>query len=200
MPGIINQTLYTTNFGSLTTSELRDDLLNRNLPPPVSNTVTEAGVSSYFNDIGKIINIPIGGVPNENIPVHYNEDEKLFPLGQFFRNTKNVNNNLFKPLNDDYGTIGFSDYISPTTPIPNWAQPKDNGPYPTQYNSDNFDLVNTGDKKGVINPYNIIDFYQNLSLNTESSLALIGGEELQIGSTNKIAQVKTTQLIQLLRD
>lgn len=194
MPGIINQTLYTTNFGSLTTSELRDDLLNRNLPPPVSNTVTEAGVSSYFNDIGKIINIPIGGVPNENIPVHYNEDEKLFPLGQFFRNTKNVNNNLFKPLNDDYGTIGFSDYISPTTPIPNWAQPKDNGPYPTQYNSDNFDLVNSGDKKGVINPYNIIDFYQNLSLNTESSLALIGGEELQIGITNKIAQVKTTQL------
>ena len=48
MPGIINQTLYTTNFGSLTTAELRDDLLNRNLPPPVSNTVTEAGVSSYL--------------------------------------------------------------------------------------------------------------------------------------------------------
>ena len=194
MPGIINQTLYTTNFGSLTTAELRDDLLNRNLPPPVSNTVTEAGVSSYFNDIGKIINVPIGGVPNENIPVHYDEDEKLFPLGEFFRNTKNVNNNIFKPLNDDYGTIGFSDYISPTTPIPNWVQPKDPGPYPTQYNSDNFDLVNKGDKKGVINPYNIINFYQNLNLNKESSLALVGGEELQIGITNKIAQVETTKV------
>ena len=194
MPGILDYNKVLENFGPYSTEDYRNMLLGRNLPPPVSNTITEGGLASYLDDIGNIIKVPLLGTQNENNPVHYDENEKLFPLGEFFRDTKNVNNNKFKPLNDSYGTIGFNDYISPVTPTPNWASPRDFGPYPTQYNSDSFELVNKGDSKGVTNPYNVINFYQNLNLNMESSLGLVGGEELQIGITNKIAQVETSKV------
>ena len=194
MPGILDYNKVLENFGPYSTEDYRNMLLGRNLPPPVSNTITEGGLASYLDDIGNIIKVPLLGTQNENNPVHYDENEKLFPLGEFFRDTKNVNNNKFKPLNDSYGVIGFNDYISPVTPTPNWATPRDFGPYPTQYNSDSFELVNKGDSKGVTNPYNVINFYQNLNLNMESSLGLVGGEELQIGITNKIAQVETSKV------
>ena len=45
MPGILDKTLYTTGLGIKTTSEIRDILLGRNLPPPVNQTLTQAGLN-----------------------------------------------------------------------------------------------------------------------------------------------------------
>ncbi|MHA2217320.1 MAG: hypothetical protein ACXACY_15380 [Candidatus Hodarchaeales archaeon] len=64
--------------------------------------MTKSGLASKLDDIGRIINVPIFGVSDENIPIHYNEDEKMFPLGTFFRTTQNVNLNRFTPQNDDH--------------------------------------------------------------------------------------------------
>tara|TARA_Y100000401_G_scaffold109169_1_gene105112 strand:- start:5333 stop:8764 length:3432 start_codon:yes stop_codon:yes gene_type:complete len=191
MPGILDYNKTLAGFGPYSTSDYRDMLLGRNLPPPVSDTLSQAGLTTYLQDIGKVVNVPIWGTQDENIPLHYDEDKKLFPLGIFYRDTKNVNNNQFAPLNDNYGVIGYSDYINPIPPIPGWTETPPKGPYPTQYNEDNFDLINKGDKKGVVNPYTVIDRYQNLNLTKESSLGLVGGEELQISVSNKIAQVET---------
>jgi len=193
MPGILDYSDTLAGYGPYSTEDYRNMLLGRNLPPPVNDTLTQAGLTTYLQDIGRIIGVPIWGEQDENIPIHYDEDKKLFPLGEFYRDTQNVNNNLFAPLNDNYGVIGFTNYLNPIPPNPQWASAKDKGPYPTQYIPENFELINTGDKKGVGNPYDVIDVYQNLTLNQETSLGLVGGEELQIGVTNKIAQVETDQ-------
>jgi hypothetical protein len=80
------------NKGIYSTQEFRNSLLSRNLPPPVNQTLTQAGLTSFLNDIGKVINVPVNGTANENIPVHYNENEKLLSIEdektkrQFFLN------------------------------------------------------------------------------------------------------------------
>ena len=51
MSGILNQTLTTTQFGILTTEELRNRLLLRKLPPPVTNSVDHSGFASSLQDI-----------------------------------------------------------------------------------------------------------------------------------------------------
>jgi len=189
MPGILDQILNTTGFGSLTTSEYREMLLGRNLPPPV-NEPSLGGYVTKLQDIGNVINVPIWGTADENIPIHYDEDEKLFPLGKFYRDTQNVNYNTFSPLNHEYNTIGYTDYIDPSTPIPAWGGLRPKNPYPTSYNSDKFELINKGDKKGVQMPFNVIDYYKGLNLEKESSLGLVGGQQLETSIINKIAQIK----------
>jgi len=104
MAGILNHQGLFYQLGPLSTEEFRNRLLDRNLPPPVNETLTQSGLVSKLQDIGKVINVPIFGTSNENIPVHYNEEEKMFPLGTFYRTTQNVNLNRFVPQNDDYRT------------------------------------------------------------------------------------------------
>ena len=53
--------------GIYSTQGFRDSLLNRNLPPPVNETLTQSGLVSKLQDIGTIINVPVNGVANENI-------------------------------------------------------------------------------------------------------------------------------------
>ena len=90
MAGILDHQGIFYQQGILSTQQFRDNLLGRNLPPPVNETLTQSGLVSKLDDIGKVINVPIFGTGDENIPVHYNEDERMFGLGTFFRTTQNV--------------------------------------------------------------------------------------------------------------
>lgn len=190
MAGILDHQGIFYQQGILSTQQFRDNLLGRNLPPPVNETLTQSGLVSKLDDIGKVINVPIFGTGDENIPVHYNEDERMFPLGTFFRTTQNVNLNPYKPQDDTYITYELT--IPPTLPIP---QPevfgqKESGPYPKSYSSDRFDLINKGDKKGVGFPFNVIDKYKSLNFQKETSIGLVGGQQLEKTVIDKISQVE----------
>jgi hypothetical protein len=75
-------------------------------------------------------------------------------------------------------------------PTPEGFGEKVKGFYPTSYNSDQFFLVNKGVTKGVPYPFNVIDTYKTLTFQRESSLGLVGGQELEKTIINKIAQIE----------
>jgi hypothetical protein len=178
------------NKGIYSTQEFRNRLLNRNLPPPVNETLVQSGLVSKLQDIGKVINVPVMGTQSENIPIHYNEEKKLFPLGTLFRMTQNVNLNKYKPQNDQY--ITFELTVPPVLwyPLPTSFGPKTNGFYPISYNQDQFTLINNGVKKGVDFPFNVIDTYKSLNFQKETSLGILGGQQLEKTIIDKIGQVE----------
>jgi len=177
------------NKGIFSTQEFRNSLLSRNLPPPVNQTLTQAGLTSFLNDIGKVINVPVNGTANENIPVHYNENEKLFPLGTFYRTTQNVNLNRFIPQDEQYEVYELTIPPNLGYPLPEGFGEKVRDDYPSSYNQEQFFLVNKGDQKGVKFPFNVIDTYKSLNFQRESSLGLLGGQQLEKTIIDKIAQV-----------
>ena len=178
------------NKGIYSTQEFRNRLLTRNLPPPINETLVQSGLVSKLQDIGKVINVPVMGTQNENIPIHYDEDKKLFPLGTLFRMTQNVNLNKYKPQNDQY--ITFELKVPPVLwyPLPTSFGPKSNGFYPISYNKDQFTLISDGVKKGVIFPFNVIDSYKSLNFQKETSLGILGGQQLEKTVIDKIGQVE----------
>jgi len=186
MSGILNQTLTTTQFGILTTEELRNKLLLRNLPPPVTNSVDHSGFASSLQDIGTVITTPIWGTESENIPTHYDEDEQILPFGQVRRNEFNVNNNRFIPLNDEYETFQLN---TPAEPYSD-SSTKVRGPYPTYSNTDQFSLISSGIKPYVAFPFNVVDKLNSLTFQNESSLGIIGAEKLKDVVIAKVAQVQ----------
>ena len=190
MAGILDYQGLFYQLGPLSTQQFRNSILSRNLPPPVNETLTLAGLVSKLDDIGTVINVPIFGTADENIPIHYNEDERLFPLGTFFRTTQNVNYNPYIPQDDVYDTYGVITPPNLGYPQPTEFGQKERGPYPTSYVSDRFELVSKGVRKGVGFPFNVIDQYKSLNFQKESSLGLIGGAELEKSIINKIAQIE----------
>jgi hypothetical protein len=190
MAGILNHQGLFYQKGPLSTEDFRNSLLSRNLPPPVNETLTQSGLVSKLQDIGNVINVPIFGVSSENIPIHYESNEKMFPLGTFYRTTQNVNLNRFIPQNDDYRTYELTIPPNLGYPTPQEFGDKVKGFYPTSYNSEQFFLVNKGNSKGVQFPFNIIDTYKTLNFQRESSLGLVGGQELEKTIINKIAQIE----------
>jgi hypothetical protein len=185
MAGILD---YNKNLFS--TQQFRESLLGRNLPLPVNETLTQSGLVSKLQDIGKVINVPIFGTADENIPVHYDEETRLFPLGTFFRTTQNVNLNPYMPQNDEYVTYELTIPPKLPKPQPEGFGDKDRNPYPTSYSTDRFELINKGNKKGVSFPFNVIDSFKSLNFQKESSLGLVGGQELEKSIINKIAQIQ----------
>ncbi len=178
------------NKGIYSTQEFRNRLLNRNLPPPVNETLTQSGLVSKLQDIGKVINVPIMGTDSENIPIHYDQEKKLFPLGTLFRMTKNVNLNKYIPQNDQYETFELTIPPNLWYPLPTSYGPKVRGFYPTSYNQSQFTLINDGVKKGVDFPFNVIDTFKSLNFQKETSLGILGGEQLEKTVIDKIAQVE----------
>ena len=190
MAGILNhQGLFYQSI-AISTEDFRNRLLGRNLPPPVNETLTQSGLVSKLQDIGNIINVPIFGVSSENIPIHYDENEKMFPIGTFYRTTQNVNLNRFAPQYDDYRTYELTVPPNLGYSLPQTFGIKSKGSYPTSYNSEQFYLVNKGVTKGVQYPFNVIDTYKSLNFQRESSLGLVGGQELEKTIINKIAQIE----------
>jgi hypothetical protein len=191
MAGILDHQGIFYQQGVLSTQQFRDNILGRNLPPPVNETLTQSGLVSKLNDIGKVINVPIYGTGDENISVHYNEDEKMFPLGTFFRTTQNVNLNPYIPQNDEYVTYELTLPPNLPKPTPEGFGDKERGIYPISYNPQKFDLINKGDKKGVGFPFNVIDKYKSLNFQKESSLGIVGGQQLEKSIIDKISRVET---------
>jgi hypothetical protein len=185
MAGILD---YNKNLFS--TQQFRESLLGRNLPPPVNDTLTQSGLVSKLQDIGNVINVPIFGTADENIPVHYDEEARLFPLGTFFRTTQNVNLNPYIPQNDEYITYELTIPPNLGYPLPEGFGDKVRTSYPTSYSSDRYFLINKGDKKGVAFPFNVIDTYKSLNFQRESSLGLVGGQQLEKTIIDKIAQIE----------
>ena len=187
MPGILDYSKI-IDGGIYSTSEFRDGLLGRNLPPPITQTVIEGGLESYLQDLRNVIGFPKAGTEN----ITYDVNNTLFPLGEHFRDEKNVNLNTYIPQNGEYKS--FNIIIPPNlgSPIPSWGGERVRKSYPAYFNEDNFDLVNKGDKKGVQYPFSVIDNYKNLNFNKETSLGLVGGEELEENFINKISQVNTS--------
>jgi len=190
MAGILNHQGSFYQIGPLSTEEFRNRLLDRNLPPPVNETLTQSGLVSKLQDIGNVINVPIFGNADENIPIHYDEEKRMFPLGTFYRTTQNVNLNRFIPQNDDYRTYELTIPPNLGYPTPEGFGDKNRGFYPTSYNIEQFRLVNTGDEKGVRFPFNVIDTYKSLNFQKESSLGLVGGQELEKTIIDKISQIQ----------
>ena len=189
MSGILDYNKLTSQ-GLISTVNIRNGLLSRNLPPPVNETLTLAGLASKLQDIGNVINVPILGTNGENIPIYYDENKRMIPLSIFYRNTKNVNLNRYAPQNDVYETYGVvvPPNLGNLTPV--GFGKKDKGPYPTQYIQEKFSLISNGTDVGVNFPYNIIQQYKTLNFNNESSLGLIGGQELEKSIQNKITRVQ----------
>jgi hypothetical protein len=185
MAGILNY-----NKGLYSTQEYRDRLLGRNLPPPVNETLTESGLVSKLEDIGRVINVPVNGTASENIQNIYNEEERMFPLGTFYRLTNNVNLNSYIPLNDEYVTYELTIPPNLGFPLPEGFGQKDRSPYPFSYNPEKFFILGNSSQIGVENPLNVIDDYKGYNFNTESSLGLIGGQELEKGINEKISYVR----------
>lgn len=190
MSGILNHQGIFYQLGPFSTEDFRKRLLGRNLPGPVNETLTKSGLASKLDDIGRIINVPIFGVSDENIPIHYNEDEKMFPLGTFFRTTQNVNLNRFTPQNDDYRTFELTVPPNLGYSLPEGFGIKEKGEYPISYNPEKFNLITKGDRKAGQFPFNVVDTYKSLNFQKESSLGLIGGQELEKAIINKIAQIE----------
>ena len=190
MAGILDHQGIFYQLGVLSTEQFRDSILGRNLPPPVNETLTQSGLVSKLEDIGKVINVPIFGTTDENIPIHYNEDEKMFPLGTFYRTTQNVNLNPYSPQDDEYITYNLTIPPNLPKPQPEGFGERDKSPYPISYSTDRFVLINDGDKKGVPFPFNVIDTYKSLNFQSESSLGLVGGQQLEKTVIDKIAQVE----------
>jgi len=190
MAGILDHQGTFYQLGQFSTEEFRKRLLGRNLPEPVNETLTQSGLSSKLDDIGRIINVPILGVSSENIPIHYNEDEKMFPLGTFFRTTQNVNLNRFTPQNDDYRTFELTVPPNLGYSLPEGFGVKEKGEYPISYIPNKFDLITNGDRIAGQFPLNVVDSYKSLNFQKETSLGLIGGQELEKSIINKIAQIE----------
>ena len=190
MAGILNHQGLFYQLGPFSTEDFRNRLLDRNLPPPVNETLTQSGLVSKLDDIGNIINVPILGVSSENIPIHYDENEKMFPIGTFYRTTQNINLNRFAPQDDDYRTYELTVPPNLGYSTPQTFGIKKKGSYPTSYNSEQFYLINKGVTKGVPYPFNVIDTYKTLNFQRESSLGLVGGQELEKTIINKIAQIE----------
>ena len=190
MAGILDHQGIFYQSSAISTEDLRNRLLNRNLPGPVNETLTQSGLASKLDDIGRIINVPIFGVPDENIPIHYDEEEKMVPLGTFFRTTQNVNLNRFTPQNDDYRTFELTVPPNLGYPKPEGFGDKEKGEYPTSYNPEKFDLITKGDRQAGQFPLNVVDTYKSLNFQKETSLGLIAGQELEKSIINKIAQVE----------
>jgi len=185
MAGILNY-----NKGLYSTQEYRDRLLGRNLPPPVNETLTESGLVSKLEDIGNIINVPINGTASENIQNIYDEENRMFPLGTFYRLTNNVNLNSYIPQNDEYITYELTIPPNLGYPLPEGFGQKEKSPYPFSYVPGKFSLLNTSGNYSVENPLDVVDGFKNLNFTNETSLGLLGGQRLEFNINEKISYVK----------
>ncbi len=166
--GILNKTLI-INGVSVTTEELRNSILDRNLPPPIPNEVKEGNYETFYEDIGRLFSLPNVILPET---VQINEDA-LEENGED-RRTLNLSQNKYQD-SDSIITYGVVDLIiDPNTVV--------NGNYTTQ----NFGLVEGSGGIVIENPFTSIDAPRNTDF--DSKLANIASERLQFAVNEKVSQ------------
>ena len=197
MSGILDQILNTTGFGSLSTSDYRNMLLGRNLPPPISEAIKESKFASMALEPKQVIDID--DPSDENIRAIYalNKIEGKLLEG----NSETVREDLtlknrFKPLN------GYTQYDIIYTPYINsialslglidrgGSTLPTRGEYPTYSNTDQFSLLSNGDRPGVSYPYTAIELSKLTDLQSESLLGLSSAKYLQESIALKVAQIE----------
>jgi len=165
--GILNKNIYVDGVWK-TTEEIRNSLLGRNLPPPVTNTVIEGGLEAFQEQMGKVI----FGLPNinESIPL---DKESL---------EENETDNRDKLLNYNKYIIG-DDRDEYNVGTPNIeTEERTNGDYSTQ----NFGLVGFTNQIGIQNPFNVIDAPRGT--NFDSNLGDIASERLEFLLNERVSQ------------
>ena len=165
--GILNKNIYVDGVWK-TTEEIRNSLLGRNLPPPVTNTVIEGGLEAFQEQMGKVI----FGLPNinESIPL---DKESL---------EENETDNRDKLLNYNKYIIGDDrDEYNVVTPNIE-TEGRTNGDYSTQ----NFGLVGFTNQIGIQNPFNVIDAPRGT--NFDSNLGNIASERLEFLLNERVSQ------------
>ena len=197
MPGILDYSKIIQTFGQWSTSEWRDMLLGRNLPPPIPEAIKGSKFATLVSDRGNIINVDdVGG---ENIRAVYELNKKdgrlLVENSDYEREIQNLNNR-YKPLN------GYPNYEVIYTPYLNaiaasltligrgGATDVNRIAYPDNSNTDKFGLLSRGDEAGVSFPYDTIESAKLYNLNSESLLGLTGAKYLEEGIGHKIAWVE----------
>ena len=165
--GILNRNIYVDGVWT-TTEELRDSLLNRNLPPPITDSVIEAGLESFQEEMGNVV----FGLPNleENISL---DKESIKSNETKERNTLlNYNKYYLGDDRDEYYVIA-----------PNInTEEKNNGDYTTQ----NFGLVGFNNSIVIRNPFDSIDAPRDN--NFDSNLGNIGSNRLEFLLNERVSQ------------
>jgi hypothetical protein len=173
--GILNKTLI-INGVSVTTEELRNSLLDRNLPPPIPNEVQEGNYQTFYEDIGQLFSLP-----NPLIPETVQIDEDALQDNGEGRRTVNLSQNKYQ---DSDGIVPYQVVdliINPNIVV--------NGNYTYQ----NFGLIEGSGEIGIQNPFTSID--ADRSTNFDSRLANIASERLQLAINEKVTQAIINETI-----
>ena len=168
--GILNK-LLKTDYGWVTSEELRDNLLGRNLPPPVTDTVIEGGLQSFQAEMGKVIfQLP---AREENIPLDKN---KIFQDEQEDRDILLGYNKYKNTIVNDIANV--YEYVTPTIDSQNVSS--------EDYLSQNFGVTQQNSLIGVSYPFTAIDYPRDSNFDTP--LGNFGSERLEFLINEKINQ------------
>ena len=173
--GILNKTLI-INGVSVTTEELRNSILDRNLPPPIPNEVKEGNYETFYEDIGRLFSLP-----NALLPETVQIDEDALEENGEDRRTVNLSQNKYQD-SDSVVTYGVVDLIiNPNIVVSG------------NYTSQNFGLVEGSGEIGIQNPFTSIDALRNTDF--DSNLANIASERLQFAINEKVSQAILNETI-----
>ena len=162
--GILNKTLI-INGVATTTKQLRDSLIDRNLPPPVSPGVK--GLSDFQQQMGRVIfNLPN---QTESIPLNIENLE----IEEKNNRNRLLNFNKYKIENEDEYIV-----VNPNIDTRN-QEDKD-------YSNQNFGMIGLSSGIGIQNPFTAIDTPRTSNFDTE--LGNYGSERLEFLLNERVAQ------------
>jgi len=172
--GILNKLIYVNGVWR-TSEEVRDSLLNRNLPPPVTDTVIEGGLESFQQEMGNVI----FSLPNkeENIPL----DKEKIKQDIVANRESNLKFNKYPILEGSF----IYEVTTPSILLDN----KSDGDYSNQ----NFGLIGLTSGIGIRNPFTAIE--SDRTSNFDTNLGNIGSIRLELLLNERIAQATKNETI-----
>ncbi len=173
--GILNRNIY-VNGVWLTSEEVRNSLLDRNLPPPVTDAVIDGGVQSFQQQMGEII----FSLPSriENIPL----DKEKIKNDKIEDRDGLLNYNKYSALSGEY------EYEVLSPPSLNVT-----GKFSGDYSNQNFGLVGLTNGFSIRNPFTVID--ANRGDNFDTALGNIASNRLEYLINERVSQSIQNQTI-----
>ncbi len=200
MPGgILNKTIvdYWTKTSS-STSDIRDGILGKNLPPPIPFELRETEFASRIDDLGNVTNIAANA---GNEYVQFNEEGGISVVGDNERVSQiNLNSYFGDIQGDDYYEYLFPSLDQIHTPTLEYEYQQYNANISPQqkgnYSNQRFKLISTGDDIGRRDPYGVLETSDVTTAN-ESFLGIKGKDQLEksIVRVQGILDVKENQTI-----
>jgi outer membrane protein OmpA-like peptidoglycan-associated protein len=173
--GILNKNIYVDGVWK-TTEEIRNSLLGRNLPPPVTDTVIESGLQGFQEEMGNLI----FGLPNqaENIPL----DKDKIKNDEIEDRNDLLNHNKYFDIDDVYEYTVFP----PNIEVSNIH----GGDYTTQ----NFGLIGLSSSIGIQNPFTAIDSPRTSNFDTQ--LGNFASERLEFLLNERVSQAVINETVE----